>query len=727
MAWIRGLGLACMAMAVLVACASASADATIDRQAVVERHAPTLDAIDWTAPMTVGNGRFAFTAGITGLQDFADHYFEHGIPLETKARWAWHTPQDEQHHVLGAAMETWDAYGREVPFPTDDRSTAGQWLRRNPHDLPLVRISLALDGEPLEPDQLGTVQQRLDPWRGRLSSRFELDGEMVNIETTATQGPPQAGAGTSGQPYTGADIIAFRVSSALLGNGRLAIAFTFPRGYDLDIKNTPDVILDDDDAHHTRVSWQHDQGVGLARQVDDALHGTAILWQGEADFETTAAHRGRLRARGTAIDVQVALQPDDAPSMAEAGSFDELAERAADSWRAFWQSGAAIDLGGSTDPRAAELERRLVLSQYLLAAQSRAAVPAQETGLTSSSWYGKHHTEMAWWHSAHWILWHRYDPARQHLDWFRDHIDVARATARQRGLDGARWSKMVGPEGRESPGGNPLIIWNQPQPIHLADMLWRASGDPAVLERYAVMVDDTAAALASMLVDDNGRWSLGPPIWIAQEIHDPASSANPAFELAYWRLGLDTAIRWRQVRGLPVPPQWRERLDALAALPTKDGRYVAMESIPDTFDNIEARQDHPTMLAPWGLLADDRVDPALMQATLDAVLAEWDFEGKIWGWDYPMIAMTAARLGHTELALDLLVRDAPHNRYLANGHVPQPGAALPVYLPANGALLSAAARIFSGEFAEPGQAAVNVAGWSYRSEGLRRPWATGSD
>ena len=36
----------------------------------------------------------------------------------------------------------------------------------------------------------------------------------------------------------------------------------------------------------------------------------------------------------------------------------------ADFWPKFWNSGGAIDLSGSRDPRWPELERRIVLSQY---------------------------------------------------------------------------------------------------------------------------------------------------------------------------------------------------------------------------------------------------------------------------------------------------------------------------------------------------------------------------
>ncbi len=43
----------------------------IDRQAPVQRHNPRLRDIDPSSPFTLGNGRFAFTADITGLQSLS--------------------------------------------------------------------------------------------------------------------------------------------------------------------------------------------------------------------------------------------------------------------------------------------------------------------------------------------------------------------------------------------------------------------------------------------------------------------------------------------------------------------------------------------------------------------------------------------------------------------------------------------------------------------------------
>lgn len=81
------------------------------------------------------------------------------------------------------------------------------------------------------------------------------------------------------------------------------------------------------------------------------------------------------------------------------------------------------------------------------------------------------------------------------------------------------------------------------------------------------------------------------------------------------------------------------------------------------------------------------------------------------GWDFPAVAMTAASLGETSLALDALLMKSPKNTYLANGHNWN-RANLPCYLPGNGALLLAVAHMVEvGAF---------PADWTVRAEGFRR-------
>ena len=160
---------------------------------------------------------------------------------------------------------------------------------------------------------------------------------------------------------------------------------------------------------------------------------------------------------------------------------------------------------------------------------------------------------------------------------------------------------------------------------------------------------------------------------------------------------------------------------------------MALESDPDTWDDVAARHDHPSMLMPLGFLpGGPEVDRATMGRTLDAVLARWDWKTKIWGWDHPMIAMTATRLGRPDVAVDVLLRDAPNNLYTASGLCPQGGASAPedsspaerrfeiaAYLPANGAFLSAVALMVAGwdgcERRWPGFPADGT--WKIRAEG----------
>src|SRR5215471_8444911 len=63
--------------------------APMDRAALVRRHSPVLRQFDPLSPLSVGNGEFAFTADVTGLQTFPESY-EQATPLCTMSQWGWH-------------------------------------------------------------------------------------------------------------------------------------------------------------------------------------------------------------------------------------------------------------------------------------------------------------------------------------------------------------------------------------------------------------------------------------------------------------------------------------------------------------------------------------------------------------------------------------------------------------------------------------------------------------
>ena len=70
--------------------ASLASAARFDRRSVVSRHDVRLNALDPDSPLSVGNGEFAFTVDVTGLQSLPAAY-EKTVPLCTQAQWGWHS------------------------------------------------------------------------------------------------------------------------------------------------------------------------------------------------------------------------------------------------------------------------------------------------------------------------------------------------------------------------------------------------------------------------------------------------------------------------------------------------------------------------------------------------------------------------------------------------------------------------------------------------------------
>ena len=319
-------------------------------------------------------------------------------------------------------------------------------------------------------------------------------------------------------------------------------------------------------------------------------------------------------------------------------------------------------------------------------------MPPQETGLTCNSWYGKFHLEMHYWHAAHFATWGRPALLERSLGWYDAILPSAREKARQQGYAGARWPKMTAPDGRDSPSPiGPLLIWQQPHPIAMAEMIYAAHPTRDTLARYRDIVFESAEFMASYAHYDpkSARYVLGPPVIPAQENHPPRETWNPTFELEYWDHALGIAQRWRERAGLAREPKWDDVRAKLSALPVKDGVYLAHENCPQTF--TERNRDHPSMLGALGVLPGRKVDRETMRRTLKKVFAEWKW-ADTWGWDFPMVAMTAASLNEPALAIDALSMETPKNTWLPNGHNWQ-RANLPLYLPGNGGLLLAIAHM----------------------------------
>ncbi|HEY9503234.1 MAG TPA: hypothetical protein VIR01_16485, partial [Pyrinomonadaceae bacterium] len=427
----------------------------------------------------------------------------------------------------------------------------------------------------------------------------------------------------------------------------------------------------------------------------DAEKYFVSLMSSDARCERTTAHTFVFLPRDESERLQVVLSFNSQSLVHDPPGPDETFKSSARHWKRFWSTGGAVELADSKDSRAHELERRIVLSQYLTAIQCAGSLPPQETGLTINSWYGKFHLEMHWWHATHFALWNRLPMFERSLDWYQKILPVARELARSQGYAGARWPKMVGPEGRDSPSPiGPLLIWQQPHPIFYSELCYQSHPDATTLLRFKDLVFESASFMASYAFyeEKRNRYVLGPPVIPAQENHPPRETWNPTFELAYWRFGLEVALKWRQRLGKPPVKEWVEVARKLAPLPVKGGVYLAHENCPETY--TERNRDHPSMLGALGLLPGNAADSDTMRQTLQKTLKEWQW-AETWGWDYPLTALTAARLEQGTTAVDALLMDTAKNHYLLNGHNWQ-RQNLPCYLPGNGGLLYAVAMMATG-------------------------------
>jgi len=652
----------------------------IDRKALVTRHNPVLEVVDDSSPLTVGNGELAFTADVTGLQTLYGEYLD-TCPLCTMSQWGWHTkPVSAERYdytLKDLVMTEFDYNGRKVIYPKNPKpgnEEVYEWLRKNPHRLNLARIGLEYEDGEITADRIGNVHQELELYSGILKSSFALEGTACQVETACDQG------GEAGKSY---DTIGIRIRSSLLEKGVLSVAFAFP--YGTHVKSASD--FESPELHRTEVVSQSGETLVLKRTLDRDVYYVTITWNAGASV-TVGQHRVSLKASGEELELGVHFSKE-APSE-QIPTASQVMEHSRAYWKEFWEKGAALQLHDSPDPRAEELERRIILSIYLLAINSCGSAPPQETGLTCNSWYGKMHLEMYFWHCAWAPLWGHTELLERSLPWYLAHVEEARENAARNGYRGARWPKMIALDGIDSPSKvAPMLLWQQPHIIFMLELCYRENHSDEFRRKYWPLVKESADFMADIAVynEEKGCYELVAPVIPVQECHRPEETLNPAFEVSYWKCTLEIAVRWAKELGETYDPKWEKVGSKMASLTAKDGVYLAHEQCPATYTVYN--HDHPSMLMSYGVLADERLDPEIMRNTLQKVIDCWDYPS-LWGWDFAVMAMTATRLGDPAQAIDILLKDTPKNDYVKSGNNRQKlRKDLPLYLPGNGSLLLA--------------------------------------
>ena len=746
-----------LASAILVVASIATANAEkIDRKSVLERNNPKVTNADPLNSLSVGNGHFATTVDVTGMQSYPLNY-QQGVPLCSMSDWGWHSfPNTEnlRHEETEKVMDL--GHGRKevyaVEYKVDGRGKkATEYFRINPHRLNLGNVALVIkDGKgQIKEADIKDIDQQLDLYSGVITSRFSALGKPVTVKTAC-------------MPCE--DAMIYSINSHLLSSGKVSVCLSlpYPSGKHADAATD----WGNEDKHASRIIKRTGKSALLEHIIDSTRYYVLIQWEGSAKLVHESTHSYALIPNGKTLNVRVEykeLQPE-----TQGFSFAKSVIEVQKFWNSWWETGAFVDFGDCKDVRAKELERRTVLSQYLTFINCANETPAQETGLTYNSWFGRPHLEMTWWHTIDFSLWNRPEVLETMLEWYNDKAyPEAKKIAERQNFKGIRWMKMTDPWAGESPSNvGSFLTWQQPHYIYMAEEMWRnVSAKPGVTEdekkaiiaKYGKNVEETAEFLydfAKSCDHNTGSISLYGQTAMQESMSKDFSYCHP-FEQVYFKYGLMKAQEWRERSGKQRREDWDEVIRSLASLPQSEGIYTA--GIPtqpfiiadsasqnagnvafDPFNyggdtgkkqlteeefKLKCRSDHPAVLGACGLLPDCGLyDRAMMQRTLDWVMQNWNWD-TTWGWDYGMTAMCAARLGDGENAVKALLIDKGKNTYLVSGHNYQEPKRLRLYLPGNGALLDAVAMMCAGwdgcpDVKNPGFPQDGK--WNVKWEGLRK-------
>ncbi len=673
----------------------ASDKKAIDRKALVNRHNITNAGIEDI--LALGNGKFCFGIDATGMQTFGGNIM---------CDWAWHSYPLPYGITMNDIPETGTIETGKLLGPMKKvaakREVRG-WMFRNPHRFTMGRIRfIRAIGQSLAKSDIEISERKLNIWQGIHTTSFKID-KIYNVKVKTVVHPT-------------ADIVSFKIESDCFAENGLFIELSFPYPNDKGKKN---IKVDWDGSwdmqeRHSTISKISIQNAVFKRKLDDATYITTWHWT-DKNAECTkqsSEHSYVLKPSGNSIEFSCAFSENKICNTAT--EYSKIEKVASQSWIDYWNSGGAIDFSESADKRWKELERRVVLSQYLMKTQSSGLWPPSELSLMGvDPWSTQFHMEMVWWHMAHYALWDRWDLANESLSCYQKFLPVARKLAKQFGYKGAKWGKQVGPEGRTAPwDGSFILHWQQPHPIFFAELEYRLNPSKETIKKWGDIVVETAEYMADFpTLGEDGKYHL-MPVRTANENDD---GRDPAFELAYWYWALDKAIVWRERLDLVKNEKWQNVVKNLAPLPQKKGVYLFCNGWDNTYS--ELNEGHPDPLGSVAFLpVTDVIDVSVASKTVQKIFEEWQWD-KTWGWDFPWGAMAAARVGKPDIAIEILLQDVPKNSYAVNGI--NEGW----YFPGNGGVLYAVAMMVAGWDGAPDKNAPgfpNDGSWVVKWEGLNK-------
>ncbi|HPU63961.1 MAG TPA: glycoside hydrolase family 65, partial [Mobilitalea sp.] len=256
----------------------------INRYELISRHNPVLNSIDYRSAMSIGNGEFAFTADITGLQTLYEEYNDNMVPLCTMSQWGWHTtPAYGNRYAYtfdDLVMTEYKYVDRTVTYAVECKpgnEDVYYWLRKNPHRFNLGRLGFLYKGKKIKQEDITDIKQTLYLYEGILESTFKLFGTVCRVRTCC---------------HYETDTIAVEAESELFREGSLTVALLFPYG-------SPEINASDWNSgklHESRIILEENGTVCIERKMDKTQYYAWIRLEGNALLKRAGDHDFRIEA-----------------------------------------------------------------------------------------------------------------------------------------------------------------------------------------------------------------------------------------------------------------------------------------------------------------------------------------------------------------------------------------------------------------------------------------------
>lgn len=602
------------------------------KKEVVEKYNIKNESIDKYCPLSVGNGHFVFTCDVTGLQTLKEDYDV--IPLLSMSeKFAYKKPSGQLPYV------SYKAHNRNVYYQTDRtlNPVAYDNLRTNYFKYNMFSLAFYYQGQKIVKEDISLVQQTLDLFTATLYSSFHIFNHEVQVVTKVENS---------------SDTLVIRIKSQLLLEGLEVRLETKTASYNQ---------KGEEDFFTGSLSFNNQILIIKDCYREDKLKvktsGVATLIGDYLGFS------------GKTSEISISL------------TINEHVNRIVDISKFFLKAKPYLSNNK-------EINRRIILSLYLIRINSCGDYPPAETGLTLNSWYNKFHLEMHLYHHLGLIYYGCYEEVLPSLDYYFSIYDMALKRAKLNGFSGCRWPKMTDPSGLDSPSNiGPLLVWQQP---HLVFMLLEIKRlNPSFsLNKYDKLIRDSLACLASFFYLENDTYYLDYPLIPAQECFDPNQTRSPIFEVEYFCYIFSLADKYNY-----ATPLMKDIVKKAVKAQIYQDAYEACLDNCATYTKYN--YDHPLPILPYSFFKSERLDKEIMTNTLNKVLKVWQFD-RMWGWDFPSLSMCLANLGEDARAQNILLSNYGKNTYLKNGHNMQKPEEdkLPLYLPGNGAFLIACYHLF---------------------------------